>query len=37
MAISRGTVQRLLSRARKKTIKAIVLGKAIAISGELHE
>jgi len=29
--VSRGTVQRLLAQARKKTIEAIVLGKALAI------
>ncbi|HEX2770049.1 MAG TPA: DUF134 domain-containing protein [Geobacteraceae bacterium] len=35
MGVSRGTVQRLLTQARKKTIEAIVLGKALAIeSGE---
>ena len=35
MRISRGTVQRLLSQARKKTIEAIVLGKALLVeSGE---
>ena len=37
MGISRGTIQRLLARARKKTIEAIVLGKALAIIGEQHE
>jgi len=37
MGISRGTVQRLLAQARKKTIEAIVLGKALAIAGEQHE
>ena len=31
MGVSRGTVQRLLAQARKKTIEAIVLGKALAI------
>jgi predicted DNA-binding protein (UPF0251 family) len=31
MGVSRGTVQRLLSRARKKTIEALVLGKALAV------
>ncbi len=31
MGVSRGTVQRLLSQARKKTIEAIVLGKALSI------
>ena len=36
MGISRGTVQRLLARARKKTIEAIVLGKALAIAGGQH-
>ena len=35
MRISRATVQRLLSQARKKTIEAIVLGKALLVeSGE---
>ncbi len=29
MGISRGTVQRLLARAWKKTIEAIILGKAL--------
>ena len=33
MGISRGTVQRLIAQARKKTIEAIVLGKALAIEG----
>lgn len=33
MGVSRGTVQRLLTRARKKTIEAIVLGKALAVEG----
>lgn len=31
MGVSRGTVQRLLVQARKKTIEAIVLGKALSI------
>ena len=31
MGVSRGTVQRLLAQARKKTIEAVVLGKALAI------
>ncbi len=31
MGISRGTVQRLLTQARKKTVEAIVLGKALSI------
>jgi predicted DNA-binding protein (UPF0251 family) len=35
MEVSRGTVQRLLAQARKKTIEAIVLGKALMVeSGE---
>jgi predicted DNA-binding protein (UPF0251 family) len=33
MGISRGTVQRLLARARKKTIEAVVLGKALSVEG----
>ena len=33
MGISRGTVQRLVAQARKKTIEAVVLGKALAIEG----
>ncbi len=33
MGISRGTVQRLLAQARKKTIEAIALGKALVIAG----
>lgn len=36
MGVSRGTVQRLLALARKKTIEAIVFGKALAILGEQH-
>jgi predicted DNA-binding protein (UPF0251 family) len=31
MGVSRGTVQRLLAQARKKTIEAVVLGKALAV------
>jgi predicted DNA-binding protein (UPF0251 family) len=31
MGVSRGTVQRLLMQARKKTIEAVVLGKALLI------
>lgn len=31
MGVSRGTVQRLLTLARKKTVEAIVLGKALSI------
>ena len=35
MGVSRGTVQRLITQARKKTIEAIVLGKALLVeSGE---
>ncbi|MGA2151200.1 MAG: DUF134 domain-containing protein, partial [Geobacteraceae bacterium] len=35
MGISRGTVQRLLAQARKKTVEAVVLGKALLVeSGE---
>ena len=33
MGISRGTVQRLLAQGRKKTVEAIVLGKAFSIAG----
>jgi predicted DNA-binding protein (UPF0251 family) len=33
MGVSRGTVQRLLAQARKKTIEALVLGKALAVEG----
>src|SRR5512136_2651132 len=33
MGVSRGTVQRLLTQGRKKTIEAVVLGKALAIEG----
>ena len=33
MGVSRGTVQRLLAQARKKTIEAVVMGKALAIAG----
>jgi predicted DNA-binding protein (UPF0251 family) len=33
MGVSRGTVQRLLTKGRKKTIEALVLGKALAIEG----
>ena len=33
MGISRGTVQRLLASARRKTIEAVVLGKALAVEG----
>jgi predicted DNA-binding protein (UPF0251 family) len=31
MGISRGTVQRLLAEARRKTIEAVVLGKALSV------
>ncbi len=34
MGVSRGTVQRLLSHARKKTVEAIVLGKALSIESD---
>ncbi len=34
MGVSRGTVQRLLSQARKKTVEAIVLGKALLIESD---
>ena len=35
MGVSRGTVQRLLAQARRKTIEAVVLGKALMVeSGE---
>ena len=33
MGVSRGTVQRLVARARKKTIEAVVLGKALVTEG----
>jgi predicted DNA-binding protein (UPF0251 family) len=33
MGVSRGTVQRLLAQARKKTIEAVVLGKALLVEG----
>jgi uncharacterized protein len=33
MGVSRGTVQRLLAQARKKTIEAVVLGKALFVEG----
>lgn len=33
MGVSRGTVQRLLSEARRKIIEAIVLGKALSVEG----
>jgi predicted DNA-binding protein (UPF0251 family) len=33
MGVSRGTVQRLLSQARKKTIEAVVLGKTLLVEG----
>ena len=35
MGISRGTVQRLVSSARQKTINAIVSGKALVIEAAL--
>jgi predicted DNA-binding protein (UPF0251 family) len=36
--VSRGTVQRLLARARKKIIESVVLGKALFIeSGEQRQ
>jgi len=35
MGVSRGTVQRLLAQARRKTIEGVVLGKALMVeSGE---
>jgi uncharacterized protein len=34
MGVSRGTVQRLLAQARKKTIEAVVLGKALFVESE---
>lgn len=38
MGVSRGTVQRLLAQARKKTVEAIVLGKALlAKSGDTRQ
>lgn len=38
MGVSRGTVQRLLAQARKKTVKAIVLGKALLVkSGDTRQ
>lgn len=36
MAVSRGTVQRLLASARGKVAKALVGQKALAISGTTH-
>lgn len=33
MGVSRGTVQRLIAQARKKTIETIVLGKALMVEG----
>lgn len=35
MGVSRGTVQRLLSRGRKKVIEALVGQKALAVAGDL--
>jgi predicted DNA-binding protein (UPF0251 family) len=37
MGVSRGTVQRLLSSARKKVVDALVRGKAIAIVTEAEK
>jgi predicted DNA-binding protein (UPF0251 family) len=38
MGVSRGTVQRLLTQARKKAIEALVLGKALMVkSGEPNQ
>ncbi len=33
MGVSRGTVQRLIAQARKKTIETLVLGKALMVEG----
>ena len=35
MGVSRGTVQRLLARGRRKVVEALVAQKALAVAGEL--
>lgn len=37
MGVSRGTVQRLLASARRKTAEALVSGAALVLTGEVDE